>query len=72
VNNQTIKRITYTYPTCFGIGNNFSKGQQVDFVLSNFSSEEITALPALMDKAGEMISSFCTIGPERTMNFFND
>jgi PTH1 family peptidyl-tRNA hydrolase len=56
----------------FGIGNNFSKGQQVDFVLSNFSGEEIAALPALMDKAGEMVYSFCTIGPERTMNFFND
>src|SRR5882672_22410 len=56
----------------FGVGNNFSKGQQVDFVLSNFQGEEMTALPALMDKAGEMVYSFCTIGAERTMNFFND
>ncbi len=55
----------------FGIGNTFSKGQQVDFVLSNFSKEEITELPALMDKAAEMAYSFCTIGPERTMNFHN-
>src|SRR6187399_2435167 len=56
----------------FGIGNNFSKGQQVDFVLSNFSKEEIETLPSLMDKAAEMVYSFCTIGAERTMNFFND
>ncbi len=56
----------------FGVGNNFLKGQQADFVLSNFSSEEFKALPAMMDKAGEMIYSFCTIGAERTMNFFND
>ncbi len=56
----------------FGIGDNFSKGQQVDFVLSNFSKEEITTLPSLMDKAADMIYSFCTIGAERTMNFFND
>ena len=56
----------------FGIGNNFSKGQQVDFVLSNFSKEEIETLPSLMDKAAEMAYSFCTIGAERTMNFFND
>ncbi len=56
----------------FGVGNNFSKGQQADFVLSNFSSEEFKALPVMMDKAGEMIYSFCTIGAERTMNFFND
>jgi PTH1 family peptidyl-tRNA hydrolase len=55
----------------FGIGNTFSKGQQVDFVLSNFSKEEINELPALMDKAAEMVYSFCTIGAERTMNFFN-
>jgi len=55
----------------FGIGNDFSKGQQIDFVLGNFSKEEFAELPFLMDKASEMIFSFCTIGPERTMNFFN-
>src|SRR6267142_3208979 len=31
----------------FGIGNNFSKGNQVDFVLTNFEQEEFDALPAL-------------------------
>lgn len=55
----------------FGIGNDFQKGQQVDFVLSNFTQEEFKLLPAIMDRAEEMIKSFCTIGPERTMNFFN-
>jgi len=55
----------------FGIGDSFSKGQQVNFVLSNFSKSEIADLPTYMDKAGEMIYSFCTIGAERTMNFFN-
>ncbi|MBI1770417.1 MAG: aminoacyl-tRNA hydrolase [Bacteroidetes bacterium] len=55
----------------FGIGNDFAKGQQVDFVLSNFSKEEFTALPEVMDKAAEMVYSFCAIGVERTMNFFN-
>jgi len=55
----------------FGIGNEFQKGQQVDFVLSNFSQEEFNELPSLMDKTEEMVKSFCTIGPERTMNFFN-
>lgn len=56
----------------FGIGNAFSKGQQVDYVLSNFSPEELQQLPPYMDKACEMILSFCTIGPERTMSQFND
>ncbi len=55
----------------FGIGNDFQKGQQVDFVLSNFTQEEFNLLPSVMDRAEEMVKSFCTIGPERTMNFFN-
>ena len=54
-----------------GIGSNFSKGQQVDFVLSRFEQEEFEALPGVMDNAIETILSFCTIGVERTMNFFN-
>ena len=54
-----------------GVGNDFAKGQQVDYVLSNFNQEQFTELPTIMDKAGEMILSFCTIGAERTMNFFN-
>lgn len=55
----------------FGIGSDFSKGQQVDFVLSPFSQEEFDALVPLMDKAIEMILSFCTAGAERTMSQFN-
>ena len=55
----------------FGIGNEFNKGQQVDYVLSNFTPKEFEELPPLMDQAEEMVKSFCTIGSERTMNFFN-
>lgn len=55
----------------FGVGNDFGKGQQVNYVLSNFNSEELETLPSLMDKAEEMILSFCTIGIERTMSLFN-
>jgi len=55
----------------FGIGSNFQKGQQVDYVLSNFTQKEFEELPPVMDKAEDIIKSFCTIGPERTMNFFN-
>jgi len=54
-----------------GIGNDFSKGQQADFVLSNFTQAELTELPAIMDKAGDMIFSFCTAGAERTMAQYN-
>lgn len=55
----------------FGIGNEFGKGQQVDFVLSRFSKEEFTELPFAMDKACEMILSFCTAGIANTMSQFN-
>ena len=56
----------------FGIGDNYRQGQQVDYVLSNFTREEMDELPVFMDKAIEMIQGFCTIGIERTMNQYND
>ncbi len=55
----------------FGVGDAFHKGQQVDYVLSNFTQAEFEAMPPLIEKANEMILSFCTIGVERTMNLFN-
>jgi PTH1 family peptidyl-tRNA hydrolase len=54
-----------------GIGSNYSKGQQVDYVLSRFSDEEFQELPSIMDRVIEMTKSFATIGIERTMNFHN-
>jgi PTH1 family peptidyl-tRNA hydrolase len=55
----------------FGIGNTYSKGQQVDFVLSNFRKEEFDQLPPILKKANEMVLSFCLAGPEKTMSLFN-
>jgi peptidyl-tRNA hydrolase, PTH1 family len=55
----------------FGIGNDFGKGQQADYVLSNFSKQEFLDLPQHIDKAVEMILSFCTIGAARTMSLYN-
>ena len=56
----------------FGIGNEFGRGRQVDYVLSNFSREEFKELTPLLDRSSEMILSFCTIGIDRTMNQFNN
>jgi len=56
----------------FGLGDNYSKGRQVDFVLSNFSAQEIEALPLLMDKAKEYVYSFSTQGVARAMNLLNE
>jgi peptidyl-tRNA hydrolase, PTH1 family len=55
----------------FGIGSEFGKGQQVDYVLSNFSPEEFEKLPEIMKKANEMVLSFCTTGAARTMSQYN-
>ncbi len=56
----------------FGIGNNFGKGHQVDFVLGRWNEEEKKNLVPRIDVAMHMIQSFATIGIERTMNFFNN
>jgi PTH1 family peptidyl-tRNA hydrolase len=55
----------------FGISDTFNKGHQKDYVLSNFSKEEFKELPFIMDKASEMILSFCTIGAAKTMSLYN-
>ena len=55
-----------------GVGNDFARGQQVDYVLSPFPSGELAALPELMDRAGEMVLSFAMQGVARTMSQFND
>lgn len=54
-----------------GIGSDFSKGRQVDHVLGEWSPEEKEKLPEIIKLAAETVKSFATIGPERTMNFFN-
>lgn len=55
-----------------GIGDNFPKGRQVDYVLGKFTQQEFDELPIMMDKAIDMILGFCTIGIAQTMTQFND
>ncbi len=55
----------------FGIGNNFSKGKQVNFVLGEWNKRENEELPFLIDKATNMCEAFCTIGASHTMSQFN-
>jgi peptidyl-tRNA hydrolase, PTH1 family len=55
----------------FGVGNNYAKGHQVDYVLSNFTKDEFNKLPEVITRANEIILSFCTAGLERTMSGFN-
>ena len=55
----------------FGVGGDFSKGKQVDYVLGNFNAEEHSVLPNLIENSCEITLSFATIGLARTMNEFN-
>ncbi len=55
----------------FGIGDAFSKGKQVDYVLGTWNDYEQKLLPERIEKISEATKSFVSIGIERTMNFFN-
>lgn len=55
----------------FGVGDTFSKGKQVDYVLSKFSEDEQIELQTIIEKAAEAALAFGSIGLERTMNQYN-
>jgi PTH1 family peptidyl-tRNA hydrolase len=54
-----------------GIGNNFRKGSQVDYVLDTWTKEEKSLLKDRIMIVVEMIRSFATMGAELTMTAFN-
>ena len=54
-----------------GIGNDFQRGGQVDFVIGKMSGDELKAMPELCAKAIEGVKAFVTVGPDRAMNLFN-
>lgn len=63
---------TTKYPRLkFGIGNNFPKGKQVDFVLGKWLPEEMPVVKEKILKSVQIIDSFISIGLERTMNLYN-
>lgn len=56
----------------FGIGNDFPKGAQVDYVLGNFDEEDRKQMSERLELAGEIIKSFCLAGLNLTMNQYNN
>ena len=63
---------TTTYPRFrFGVGNNYSKGRQVDYVLGDWTAEEESQFIERLPKATEVVLSFATQGSANTMNNFN-
>ena len=55
----------------FGVDANFPKGRQVDYVLEPFSADERIDLPTRIEKAGEAVLAFGSLGLERAMNAVN-
>ncbi|KAA6309356.1 Peptidyl-tRNA hydrolase, partial [termite gut metagenome] len=55
----------------FGIGNSFSRGGQINYVLSKFDDEDFKIMDERLQTAGEIIKSFCLAGINVTMNMFN-
>ena len=56
----------------FGIGNDFPKGYQIEYVLGKWDEEEQKLLPERVEKAIEMIKSFCLAGMQLTMTQYNN
>ncbi len=64
---------TTAYPRLrFGIGNDFPRGCQIDYVLGHFTPEQVEAMPERIDVAVEAIKTFCLAGINRAMNMFNN
>lgn len=63
---------TDQYPKLrFGIGNNFPKGSQVDFVLGKWTGLETPVVQLKIQKSVEVIENFATIGIDQTMTEVN-
>jgi PTH1 family peptidyl-tRNA hydrolase len=55
----------------FGIGNNYERGKQVEYVLGKWNEAESKELPVLLDKSIQAIESFVLEGLERSMTKYN-
>ncbi|UPT65678.1 MAG: aminoacyl-tRNA hydrolase [Sphingobacteriales bacterium JAD_PAG50586_3] len=56
----------------FGVGNNFAKGRQVDYVLGQWDDEEKKTLTERVEKAADFVRAFCLEGLNNAMNKYNN
>ena len=54
-----------------GIGNNFNRGGQVDYVLGELDEDEMKQMPEICGRVISGIKAFATVGPDRAMNVVN-
>ncbi|MEL6973814.1 MAG: aminoacyl-tRNA hydrolase [Bacteroidota bacterium] len=63
---------TTTYPRFrFGVGADFGKGRQIDYVLGQWNSEEQSQMPERLEQSKNLVLSFVFAGAKNTMNQFN-
>jgi PTH1 family peptidyl-tRNA hydrolase len=55
----------------FGVGNDFPRGMQVEYVLGHWKTEELPLVRRKIEKCAEIIESFALAGLQRTMNTYN-
>lgn len=55
----------------FGIGSEYPRGAQIDWVLGQFSPEELERMDERVDTATKMIATYCLSGIQTAMNQFN-
>lgn len=55
-----------------GIGSDFRRGKQVDYVLGEWTDDELKILPDRLDLTKDIVLGFATLGVERAMNLFNN
>lgn len=71
---KNIQELLGTQDWCrirIGIGNEFSRGGQIDYVIGDLLPEQKEKMPEICEKVIEGVKSFVTVGPDRTMNFLN-
>lgn len=56
----------------FGIGNDYPKGKQADFVLSKWKAQEIPVVEQKINRCVELVEDFVFQGLEKTMNLYNN
>ncbi len=55
----------------FGIGGNFARGFQADYVLGEWDENETAELPPIIKKAADAVTAFITMGVDKAMNTVN-
>lgn len=68
---QNVLQTTHYNRFRFGVGSDFGKGRQIEYVLGEWNEDEIKALPERLDRSVALLRSYVFAGPKNTMNEFN-